>query len=93
MSKSLLIAVISLVIGVLTLVVGLYVLSTTPAEPVQPVSAPPVVLPQLPAQTATDIPDLPAEPGSEAWCERQMLLADSEWSDVDARTFADHCLY
>ncbi|HEY7884607.1 MAG TPA: DUF3012 domain-containing protein [Cellvibrionaceae bacterium] len=92
MNKPLLIALTSLIIGAITLGVGLYVLSTTPAEPAQsPVEAT-LVFPQV-ADQATDVPDVPAEPGSETWCDQQMLIADADWSDNDARIFADHCLY
>ena len=95
MNKSLLLAWISIAIGVVTLLAGIYILSQTPA-PDQSEQPPFVVVPQLKEKSPSEDPSIPlapVEPGSEAWCEKMLHTPDAEWSDSDARLFADNCLY
>lgn len=99
MSKSLIITIIATLIGIITLAVGLYILNQTP-KPVESISlntAPSalVILPKTKtlANSLTDIPSMPAERGTEAWCEEMMLKADNQWPDQDAVLFAKSCIY
>lgn len=95
MNKSLLLAWISIAIGVLTLLAGVYILSRTPA-PDKSEQPPFVVVPQLDGDAALEDPSIPLAPverGSEDWCDKMLQTPDAEWSDGDARLFADNCLY
>lgn len=52
------------------------------------------VIPALPEDPeAPHIDESDLEPGTDAWCEYMMRLADDLWSPEDSRTFADHCIY
>lgn len=95
LNKSLIISLVSIVIGVGTIAVGLYVLSQTPAptpESKLKVEAPIVVVPEVEGEKPK-MPEGPIERGTQKWCDKMMLVSDSDWSDDDARLFAKVCLY
>lgn len=89
--------------SVLMIAFGLYLISQQPmpeeqdiADPTQPPSREIGMIPALPDEDRDEsIPELEvdAEPGSDAWCEQLMRLANDQWTREDSQTFADHCIY
>lgn len=57
-----------------------------PPEPEEPEAPEPEPVAQLDDS-------LPQPPGSEAWCEAIMEQRYRQWSDEEAKTFSDNCLY
>ena len=95
LNKSMRLTWILIGLALLTLLVGIFMLSQLPTE--EEAEEPAfVVLPQLKQSDApaeVSIPLVPAEPGSEQWCEQMMHKPDAQWQDEDARLFAANCLF
>lgn len=86
-----------IVASLLVIAVGLYLISQQPVPEPEPVTQPPRDLGYIPApvpkeNSASEIPEVAPELGSEAWCDAMLQKANELWTEEETKLFAAKCI-